>query len=168
LLSVRSNDQIISLQVYDVKTQWTLLTKLVIELAKRAETTRESLLLQFSWVLQEFARSGPTFPDSLRGFIISLLLPKIVEIDRTSDLLSTITKTYLDVSVRFTNEQISNNGHLPLLSQDEERQRYLNQFRRDLQPQVVQIARLALKQHKEFLQRDKNRQANYVTHLILI
>jgi len=165
LLTVGSNDQMISLQVYDVKTQWALLTQLVIELSNRAEATRESLLLQFNWVLQEFIRSGPTFPDTLRNFILLLLLPKIVEIDRTSDLLVMITKTYSDISSQFTDEQIGGNGHLLLLSQEQERQRYLNKLHRDLPIQVVQIARLALKQHKEFLQRDKNRQANYQTLL---
>jgi hypothetical protein len=66
LLTVTSVDEIISLQVYDVKTQWINLTELVIELAKRAERTRESFLLQFNWVLKEFLRPGLTFADSHR------------------------------------------------------------------------------------------------------
>jgi hypothetical protein len=165
LLRFGPYDQMISLQVYDVKTQWTLLTELIIELAKRAETTRQSLLLQFNWVLQEFIRSGSKFPDTIRDFIILLLLPKIVEIDRTSDLLGMVTKTYSDMSFKFTDNQIGGNMHLLVLSEEQDRRRYLNQFRHDLPPQAVQIARLALKQHKEFLQRDKNRQANYETFL---
>jgi hypothetical protein len=76
-----------------------------------------------------------------------------------------ITKTYSDISSQFTDEQIGGYAHLLLLPQEQDRQQYLNQFRHDLPPQVVHIARLALKQHKEFLQRDKNRQANYETLL---
>jgi hypothetical protein len=161
LLTIGSNDQIISLQVSDIKIQWSLLTELIVELAKRAETTRVHLLLQFNWVLQEFMRTGSSFPDSLRSFIISLLSPKIIEIERTSDLLSVITKTYTDISSQYTDDQIGDYAHLPRLPDEQKRQQYLNQFRHDLPPQVVQIARLALKQHKDFLRRDQNREANY-------
>ncbi len=161
LLTVTSVDEIISLQVYDVKTQWTCLTELVIELANRAERTRENFLLQFNWVLKEFLRPGLTFADTHREFIIFLLLPKIVEIDQTSDLLGVITKTYSDISFQYTDEQIGGNAHLLLLPNEADRKRYLKQFQYELVPQVVQIARLALERHGEFLRRDKNRTENY-------
>ena len=88
------------------------------ELSNQAERTRESLILQFTWVLEEFIRSGPSFPDNLRDFIISLLLPKIIDIDQSSDLLGMITKTYSDISFQFTDEQLGSNGHLQLLSNE--------------------------------------------------
>ncbi len=167
LLTFGSNDQVIYLQVSDLKTQWSLLNELVVELAKRAETTRENFLLQFNWVLQEFMRVGSSFPDSLRNFIISLLSSKIVEIERTSDILGMITKTYKDISDQYTDGQITAYGYL-LLIDEKDFQRYLNQFRHDLPPQAVQVARLALKQHKDFLQRDQNRQANFEAFLASI
>jgi hypothetical protein len=161
LLNVTSTDVTISLNVYDVKIQWTYLTELVTELAERAERTRENFLLQFNWILKEFIRPGLTFNDTHRDFIILLLLPKIVEIDRTSDLLGMVTKTYTDISFQFTDEQIGSYGHLLLLPNEEDRKRYLKQFRYDLPPQAVQIARLALTRHDEFLRRDQNREAIY-------
>jgi hypothetical protein len=160
LLSVTSVDQIISLQVYDLKTQWTYLTELVIELAKRAERTRENFVLQFNWILKEFIRPGLNFNDSHRDFIILLLIPKIFEIYRTSDLLGMITATYTDISFKYTDDMIGGNGHLLRLPTEADRQRYLKQFRTDLPTQVVYIARLALKRHGEFLRRDQNRQEN--------
>lgn len=165
LLKSGSVDQRISLQVSDVKAQWVFLTELISELAKQAERTRENFLLQFSWVLQEFVRSGPSFPDALRDFIISLLLPKMVEIDQACDLLGTVTRTYYEISSRFTDEQIGGNAHLLLLDQEQYRQQYINQFRHDLPPQAVQIARVALKEQKEFLQRDQKRRIDYETFL---
>lgn len=156
-----SDQQILSLQIADLKSQWMLLAELMTELSKLAETTREYFLLQFNWVLKEFIRSGPNFPDILREFIISLIKPKVIEIDRASDILGTITKSYSDASSQITDEYINGNGHLLGLTNDVDRQRYINQFRHDLPMQAVQIARLALKQHKEFLQKDKYRQAGY-------
>ncbi|CAF3584860.1 unnamed protein product [Rotaria sordida] len=161
LLNNTSNDIMIYLQVFDVKTQWTHLTELVTELAKQAERTRESFLLQFNWILREFIRPDLTFAETHRDFIILLLLPKIVEIDQTSDILGIITKTYTDISFQFTDEQIGGYTHLLLLSKEEDRQRYLKQFQYDLVPQVVQSARLALNRHNEFLQRDRNRREIY-------
>ncbi|CAF3639815.1 unnamed protein product [Rotaria sordida] len=161
LLNNTSNDIMIYLQVFDVKTQWTHLTELVTELAKQAERTRESFLLQFNWILKEFIRPDLTFAETHRDFIILLLLPKIVEIDQTSDILGIITKTYTDISFQFTDEQIGGYTHLLLLSKEEDRQRYLKQFQYDLVPQVVQSARLALNRHNEFLQRDRNRREIY-------
>lgn len=166
LLKVGSVDQRISLQVSDVKAQWAFLSELISELAKQAERTRENFLLQFSWVLQEFLRAGPSFPDDLRDFIISLLLPKMVEIDQTCDVLGMVTKTYYEISSRFTDEQIGGNAHLLLLSQEQKRREYINQFRHDLTPQAVQMARFALKEQEEFLQRDQKRQTDYETFLI--
>ena len=166
LLNIGSTDQMISMQIQDVKTQWTLLTDLIIELAKQAERTRESFLLQFNWILTEFTRPDLIFADTYRDFIILLLIPKIVEIDRTSDLLGIISKTYTDISFQFTDEQIGGYGHLLHLSKEEDRQRYLKQFRSDLVPQVIQTARLALERHRAFIQRDKNRRANYEKFLV--
>ncbi|CAF4622736.1 unnamed protein product, partial [Rotaria sp. Silwood1] len=161
LLTNKSTDEMISLQVYDVKTQWIHLTELVIELAKQAERTRESFLLQFNWILQEFIRPDLTFAETNRDFIILLLLPKIVEIDQTTDLLGVITKTYSDISFKYTDEQIGGYAHLLTLTKEEDRKRYLKQFQYDLVPQVVQSTRLALERHTEFLERDRNRRGNY-------
>ncbi|CAF2717637.1 unnamed protein product [Rotaria sp. Silwood2] len=161
LLTNPSTDQVISLQVFDVKTQWTHLTELVTELAKQAERAREGFLLQFNWILQEFIRPDLPFAESHRDFIILLLLPKIVEIDQTTDLLGLITKTYSDISFQYTDEQLGGYGHLLTLTKEEDRKRYLKQFQYDLVPQVVQSARLALERHTEFLQRDGNRRENY-------
>ena len=97
--------------------------------------------------------------------MISLLLPKMVQIDQTCDLLGMVTRTYYEISSRFTDEQIGGNAHLPLINQEQYRRQYLNQFRHDLPPQAVQIARLALKEQKEFLQRDQKRQTGYETFL---
>jgi hypothetical protein len=161
LLNIGSIDQVISMQIDDVKTQWTFLTSLVTELAKQAERTRESFLLQFNWILKEFIRPEKPFADIHRDFIILLLIPKIIEIDRTSDLLGIISKTYTDISFQFTDELIGGYGHLLLLTKEEDRKRYLQQFRYDLVPQVVQIARFALERHVAFIQREKNRSENY-------
>ena len=166
LLVINLNQQLISLQLQlrDLRSHWIAINTLMIELTKRAETTREHLLLQFSWVLQEFVRAGSSFPDSLRQFVISLLLPKMVEIDRTADLLGMISKTCSDISFQFSDEQIGSNGNL-LLLEIQDRLRYFNQFRHDLPSEVVQIARLALKRHKDFLHRDQHRQVDYETIL---
>ena len=166
LLVINLNQQLISLQLQlrDLRSHWIAINTLMIELTKRAETTREHLLLQFSWVLQEFVRAGSSFPDSLRQFVISLLLPKMVEIDRTADLLGMISKTCSDISFQFSDEQIGSNGNL-LLLEIQDRLRYFNQFRHDLPSEVVQIARLALKRHKDFLHRDQHREVDYETIL---
>jgi len=161
LLNFTSTDEIISLQVYDVKTQWSLLTELIIELAKQAEIASNSFSLQLKWLLAEFVKPNTTFTDSNHDFIISIIMEKVIELDQTSDLLGIVTKTYTDISFQFTDEQISSYAHLLLLTDEVERKQYLNQFRYGLPPVAVQIARRALKQHVEFLERDKNRRAKY-------
>ena len=161
LLNVTTVDERISLQVYDIKTHWIRLTELVVELAKQADTARQSFLQQFNWILETFIRPDLAFNDSHRDTIILLLLLKIIEIDQTSDLLGMITKTYSDISSKYTDEQIGGNAHLLLLPTEEIRRRYLKQFQRDLVPQVVDMARLALERHTAFIQRDKNRRKHY-------
>ncbi|CAF4457196.1 unnamed protein product, partial [Rotaria magnacalcarata] len=79
----------------------------------------------------------------------------------TSDLLGTITKTYTDISYRYTDEQLGSNGHLLTLSKEEDRKRYLKQFQSELVTHVVPSARLALQRHTELLQRDKTRRGNF-------
>lgn len=68
-------------------------------------------------------------------------MPKIIELDRTSDLLGIVTETCTDISFKFTDEQISSYAHLLLLTKEVEQKQYLN----ELPPVAVQIARLALK-----------------------
>lgn len=161
LLSSTLVDQMLSLQVRDIKTQWAYLTELILELARLARRTRDSFILQFSWILQQFLQPGIMFTDANRDFLLSLILSKIVEIDRTSDLLSIVTITYTEISSQFTDLQIGSNLNLSVLTNEDARKRYLKQFRYDLLSQAVQSARLALKRHTEFLQRDATRKDNY-------
>lgn len=62
LLDIDLNEQLafLQLQLHNLIIQWTVINTLIIEL---------HLLLQFSWILQKFARVGTSF-------LISLLLPK--------------------------------------------------------------------------------------------
>ncbi len=161
LLTVTPTDQMIALQVSDVKTQWTFLTELINELAEQAEIARISFLYQFNWVLQGMLLPGMPFDESIRNWIILFLMPKIIELDQTSDLLGIVTGTYTDISVQYTDEQISGYGNLLLLTDENIRKQYLKEFRYELPPVTVQFARLALKRHDEFLQRDQNRQEKY-------
>ncbi|UJR36840.1 hypothetical protein I4U23_029553 [Adineta vaga] len=161
LLTSATSDLIISWQIKDIKIQWTCLTELIIELSKRAKTTSDAFLLQFNWILNEFIRPEMTLADSHRDFMIALLLPKIIEIDQTSDLLGIITIAYTDISFQYTDEQIGGNGHLLLLPNEDIRKRYLKQFRYELLPQVIQSARIALDRHTKFLRRDRNRKKDY-------
>ena len=161
LLRQTSADQAIVLEMSDVKTQWKRLTDLALELAQRAERMRESFLFQFNWILTEFIRPNLTLAESHRDFIIQILLPKLVEIDQTCDLLGSISQTYTEISSKFTDDQIGGYGHLLHLSQEAERKKYLLAFRSSLSSQVVYGARLALKRHTEYNQRDRNRKASF-------
>ncbi len=165
LLAATLSEDILNLQVHDVKTQWKLLFKLFMELTEQADRTRESFLLQFSWILQQLARPNVSFSNSYREFIIQLLIDKAIEIDQTSDLLGIVSRTYGDVLSDYTPEYLSGNTHLLLLSNNHERQRYINQIRHDLLPQVVNIARLGLQRHEDYLRRNEERQATYTTFL---
>lgn len=118
LLSFTSTtDHIISLQVNDIKDQWTYLTELINELARLAETAHESFLLQFNWILQTLTSPGFPFVDDHRDFILLFLMSKIIELDQTSDLLSLVTETYTD-------QQISSYGHLILLTDEKIRKQF--------------------------------------------
>lgn len=161
LLNNTKTNSILAWQVYDLRTQWAYLTELIIELAKRAQVTINSFLLQFNWILTEFIRPDMTLSDSNRDFMLSLLLPKIVEIDQTSDLLGFITKVYTEISSLYTDEEMSGYGHLLQLPTEEQRKFYLKKFQRDLVPQVVRNARLALHHHTQYLRRDLNRRKDY-------
>ena len=161
LLGATSTDQAILLEVTDVKTQWKRLTDLVIEVARRAEKMRESFLLQFNWILKEWIRPNLVLAENHREFIILLLLPKLVEIDQTCDLLGSISQTYTDLSSKFTDDQIGGYAHLLLLTKEEERRKYLLEFRSALSTHVVYGARLALKRQVEYNRRDRNRESNF-------
>jgi hypothetical protein len=86
------------------------------ELTEQADRARESFLLQFSWILQQFARPNVSFSNSYREFIIQLLIDKAIEIDQISDLLGIVSRTSGDVLSDYTPEYLSGNTHLLLLS----------------------------------------------------
>ncbi|CAF1595138.1 unnamed protein product [Adineta ricciae] len=161
LLNNTKNDSILAWQVHDIRIQWTYLTELIIELGKRAQVTINSFLLQFNWILAEFIRPDMVLSDSNRNFMLSLLLPKIVEIDQTSDLLGCITKAYTEISSLYSDEEMNAYGHLLQLPTEEQRKLYLKKFQRDLVPQVIRNARLALHHHTQYLRRDRNRRKDY-------
>ncbi|CAF1060777.1 unnamed protein product [Adineta steineri] len=161
LLTTTQTDQMISLQVSDIKIQWTYLTLMIKELSKRAEVTRNKFIFQFNFILERILDPNVGFTDESRDLIIKILLPVIIEIDQTSDILETITKVYTDMSFLYTDEELGGNGHLILLEKEEDRKRYLKQFQYGLLKQVIQIARLASERHSGFIRRDKNRKANY-------
>ncbi|CAF1009870.1 unnamed protein product [Adineta steineri] len=161
LLTTTQTDPIISLQVSDVKTQWTYLTQMIRELSELAEVTRNNFLFKFNFILERILQPDVGFTVACRDVIISILLPTIIEIDQTSDILETITEVYTEISSRYTDEESGGYGHLIELKKEEDRKRYLNQFRYDLLKQVIEIARLALQRHTEYIRRDKNRKANY-------
>ncbi|CAF0809563.1 unnamed protein product [Adineta ricciae] len=156
-----TNNSILAWQVHDIRIQWTYLTELIIELGKRAQVTINSFLLQFNWILAEFIRPDMVLSDSNRNFMLSLLLPKIVEIDQTSDVLGCITKAYTEISSLYSDEEMNGYGHLLQLPTEEQRKLYLKKFQRDLVPQVIQNARLALHYHTQYLRRDRNRRKDY-------
>jgi len=148
----------IPLQIEDVQTQWTLLTDLFTHLAMSAEKVIRSFLLQFNWLIEQFDRINI---DDHRDLIINLIKPNAIEIDRTTDLLSIISKTYVDISNEYSNIKMSTNTHLILLLTEQERKEAIKQHRYELQPEAVKIARSALKRHDEFLQRNENRESVY-------
>ena len=153
LVSSSPNAYVISLQVNDVQTQWMFLTSLFTEVAQQADRTSQQLLLQFNWILEEFLPSI----DSSRDLLINLLKSKLIEIDRTIDLLGIISQTYLDISTKYTNDKLAGNTHLILLANEEDRKRIIQQYRHEIPAQAVHVARLALQRHDEFLQRNQQR-----------
>jgi hypothetical protein len=161
LLTTTPVDDMLAFQVSDVKTEWAFLTKLVNELAKQAESVRETFLLQYNWILKELLQPGMPFDESIRSFILRLLIPRIVELDQTSDLLGMVTKLYTDISFEYTDEEIGGNAYLILLTDETIRLEHLRKNLRQLPPIAVRFARLALKRHGEFLQRDQNRKTKY-------
>ena len=156
----------IQVEVDDVRAQWKLLCTLVTEMAKHAERIRESLLLQFNWMLKNILRPDLNLTDDRRDFFIDLLIPKIVEIDRTSDILGAISKSYTYIAFEYTDEQVSGTAHLLLLTDEKRRQDYLKEFRSALRPQAIQIARYAHAEHYEFVRRDLTRKKNYERFLL--
>jgi hypothetical protein len=158
LISLVTSDTMIPLQIEDVQTQWTLLTDLFTHLAMSAEKVIHSFLLQFNWLIEQFDRINI---DDHRDLIINLIKPNAIEIDRTTDLLSIISKTYVDISNEYSNIKMSTNTHLILLPTEQERKEAIKQHRYELQPEAVKIARSALKRHDEFLQRNENRESVY-------
>ena len=158
LVSTGNVDPVLIFQIEDVLTQCTHLTDLFTQLAIQAEKSTHHMLLQFNWILEEFSHLDI---DTHRELIINLLKRKAIEIDDTIDLLTIITQTYIDISSDYTNDKLANNIHLIFLTNEQEQKESLKQFRHELQPQVVKIARLALKRHDEFLQRNQTRQTVY-------
>ena len=166
LLSNQAVPDGIRVELDDVRAQWTLLHTLITEMAKHAERTRESLLLQFTWMLQNILRPELNLTDDRRNFIIELLIPKIVEIDRKSDILLIASISYTYTSFEYTDEQVSGNANLLLLTDEKRRQDYLKELRSTLRAQAIRIARFAHAQYYEFVRRDRTRKKNYEKFLL--
>jgi hypothetical protein len=158
LISTFTSDNMIPLQIEDVETQWILLNDLFTQLAIQAEKVTNHFLLQFNWIIEQFDRLDI---DQHRDLIINLLKPKAIEIDRSADLLSIISQTYVDISIEYSNIKITTNTNLIQTSTEEERKEIIKQHRYELQPEAVKIARRALKRQDEFFQRNDNREILY-------
>ena len=160
LISTASTDDYIRLQVEDVKIQWSILTDLFAQLAIESEATTDSLLRQFNWLLRELLRTHGQSIDFYRELIVDLLLPKVLEMDRSIDLITMVSDTFMDISSGYTNEELMGNPNLLLLPNEHERRKFIRQARYDLPPQAVRTARLALKRHTAWLRRDQLRQTS--------
>ena len=158
--TVDSADAYIRLQVEDVKIQWSILTDLFTQLAIESEATTDSLLRQFHWLLRELLRTHGQSIDMYRELIVDLLLPKVLEMDRSIDLITMVCDTFMDISVNYTNDELIDNSNLLLLPNEQERRKFIRQARYDLPPRAVQFARLALKRHTAWLRRDQVRQTS--------
>ncbi|CAF1292190.1 unnamed protein product [Rotaria sp. Silwood1] len=158
LITEVTSDISLTLQIEDIKTQWTLFNDLFIQISIQAENAINDFLLQFNWVLEQFIQLDI---DKYRDLIINLLKIKVIEIERTIDLLTIISQTSVDISLEYTNEKIAGNTHFILIPNEQERKDIIKQHRYELQPIAVKFARLALKRHDEFLQRTQNRQKVY-------
>lgn len=153
LIAPSAGADVILLQVRDIQTQWTFLMNLFTELAMQADRASQQFLLQFNWILEDSLPSIETYRD----LILQLLKSKLIEIDRTIDLLAIISETYLHISTEYTNDKLAGNFNLILLSNEEERKRVIQQHRHELPAQAVHVARLALQRHDAFLQRNQQR-----------
>ncbi|CAF0929889.1 unnamed protein product [Rotaria sordida] len=158
LISNVTPDISFTLQIEDVKTQWTLFHDLFTQLSIQAENAINDFLLQFNWILEQFIQLNI---NNYRDLIINLLKLKVIEIERTIDLLTIISQTYVDISLEYANEKIISNTHLISISDEQERKEIIKQYRYELQPIAVKFARLALTRHNEFLQRIQNRERIY-------
>ncbi|CAF2532503.1 unnamed protein product [Rotaria sp. Silwood2] len=158
LITKVTSDNTLTLQIEDVKTQWNLFNDLFTQLSIQAEHAINDFLLQFNWILEQFIQLNI---DKYRDLIINLLQSKGIKIERTTDLLTIISQTYVDISLEYTNEKITSNTRLILITNEQERKDIIKQYRYELQPIAIKFARLALKRHDEFLQRTQNRQKDY-------
>lgn len=156
------SDDILSFQIKDTQIQWLLLTDLFTQLSIQGDKTANNFLLQFNWIFEQFIRLGI---DNYRELIINLLQSKVIEIDRTIDLLTIICQTYISISLEYTNEKLIGNTHLIFISNEQERKEIIRQYQYELKSQAIKIARIALNRHDEFLQRSQNREFIYQTFL---
>ncbi|CAF3246976.1 unnamed protein product [Rotaria socialis] len=158
LISNVSSEYAVSSQVEDVKAQWILFNDLFAQIAVQAENGIHDFLLQFNWVLEQFIQLNVS---SHRDLILNLLKPKVIEIDRTIDLLKIISETSVQISSSYTNQKMTDNINLILLSNEEQRKEAIKNHRYELQPVAVKFARIALQRHDEFLARTANREKAY-------
>ncbi|CAF5121241.1 unnamed protein product, partial [Rotaria magnacalcarata] len=158
LISNVSSEYAVSSQIEDVQAQWILFNDLFAQLAIQAENGIHDFLLQFNWVLEQFIQLNVS---SHRDLILNLLKPKVIEIDRTIDLLKIISETSVQISSTYTNQKMTDNTNLILLSNEEQRKEAIKNHRYELQPVAVKFARIALQRHDEFLARTANREKAY-------
>ena len=83
------------------------------------------------------------------------------EIERGAHLLYIMSKTYYDVSSEYMFNQIISMNHLLLLPTDVERSAYLKTIATNTTATSAQIIRLAESRQREYLIKNRARQAEY-------
>ena len=116
---------------------------------------------EFVEAIQEAQQANLLLNPSDRELFVEVLSLLSQEIERGAHLLFIMSKTYYDVSSEYMFNQIIGMNHLLLLPTDAERSTYLKSIASNTTATSAKVIQLAESRQKEYLLKNRARQAEY-------
>ena len=156
----------IGIHTKDIRQHSDQLNRLIASISSQAESMAVSFVVQFIWFIRTSILTGTILTPDTRAFILRMLVPKAIDIDRASDLLAMMMRTFFDVSEGYMMKEIAGSANQLLLPNDDQRRTYDRRLWKRFAEISMKVARLTQIREAKFVARNITRSAKYENFLI--
>jgi hypothetical protein len=152
-------------RLQDLKVQWSKVRRFFLSVSLQAESTKELISLRFVNVIEDALASSGLLADEDREFFVELILIAAEEIERNTELLYIMAKTYFDISNKYMINQIAGVNRLIGLDSTEARAQALNGLQNDTLTTSTKVSNLVQERQLAYKLRLENRRAQLENYL---
>lgn len=156
----------IGIHTKDIRQHSDQLSLLVASISSHSESMAVSFVMQFIWFIQASMQPGINLTPDTRAYILRMLVPKAIDIDRGSDLIAMMMRTFVDVSEGYMLPEIAGSYNQLMLPNDDQRRTYDRRLWKRLAEVSMKVSRLTQIRQAKFVARNSTRSAKYEKFLL--